>query len=222
MSFVDPADDRWCVARIVADRIEDLKPKNARMLFQAAPLGLEGVKDPWIFVEGTSFRMVLSVALTTGATSEKSHATADIFNTGECISATAMALSRDLDGWEWHGVIFSPENTGWDAYCRRLNSAIAFEGKYLGFYDGSSGHAENYEEKSGLAVSRDFKQWQTLSPSKPWLTSVHGSGSLRYLQAVAMGEQTLLFYEVARPDGSHELQMSRQSSSGMAKELHEH
>jgi hypothetical protein len=38
--------------------------------------------------------------------------------------------------------------------------------------------------------------------------SPHATGSLRYLDALDLRER-LLYYEYARPDGSHELRLSR-------------
>jgi hypothetical protein len=82
-------------------------------------------------------------------------------------------------------------------------------GKFLGFYDGSAGHEQNYEEKTGLATSEDLRHWQCLTPEAPRLTSSHGSGSLRYLDAQVQGQEACLFYEFARPDGSHDLRLIR-------------
>jgi len=48
-SFVDPADGRWCVSVLKESDPRRLDPSSARRLFTAGPLGLEGVKDPWIF-----------------------------------------------------------------------------------------------------------------------------------------------------------------------------
>jgi hypothetical protein len=40
--------------------------------------------------------------------------------------------------------------------------------------------------------------------------SPHATGSLRYLDALDLRERKrLLYYEYARPDGSHELRLSR-------------
>jgi len=207
--FVDPADGRWCVEVIKSSEIRALDPARSRRLFSAQPLGLEGVKDPWILEEDGRFYMLLSVAIRTPKTQDNSHATLDIFNTGECVSATGLAVSTDLEKWEWQGVVFAPEATGWDAYCRRLNSVVPHDGKYFGFYDGSAGHLENYEEKAGLAISTDLQNWQSLTPKEPYLTSPHTSHSLRYLDAHAAGGNLWLFYEFARPDGAHDLRCAR-------------
>jgi hypothetical protein len=204
-SYVDPADGRWCVSVLKAGQPHKLSPDHPEPLFKAKALGLEGVKDPWIFERQGVFFMLLSVALPTAATNERSHASLDIYNTGQCLSATALAESHDLDHWQWRGVVFSPDVAGWDRYCRRINSLVVQNGWFYAFYDGSAGSEENYEEKTGWAVSADLSHWKTLTPAVPLLTSPHGSGALRYIDAQVRGDQAVLFYEFARPDGAHDL-----------------
>jgi hypothetical protein len=219
-SYVHPDDGRWCTAMLKARTVAQLNPQDRQVIFTGPPLGLEGVKDPWILEEGGVYHLFLSVATPTPKTSDDSHASFDIFNTGECKSATALALSRDLEKWEWQGVVFAPADAGWDKYCRRLNSIAQLapaagggtEGGarppcYLGFYDGSSSHLENYEEKCALAVSRDLKSWRSLSPNGPAFTSPHASTSLRYVDARFANGKWHLFYEFARPDGAHDLRL---------------
>ena len=207
-SFVDPADGRWCVRLLAGADIGRLDPARARPLFTARSLGLEGVKDPWLFEEADGYYMILSVGLAIDRTREESHATLDIFNTGDCISATGLARSGDLDAWEWLGVIFAPPAAGWDAYCRRINSIVRHDGAYLAFYDGSASHFENYEEKTGLAASDDLRAWRSLTVAGPALTSPHASGSLRYLDAAHDTAGTYAFYECARADGAHDLRIA--------------
>ena len=207
-SFVDPVDGRWCVSVLKESDPSRLNPSAARRLFTAGPLGLEGVKDPWILDEAGVYYMFLSVATPNPRTREESHATLDIFNTGDCVSATGLARSHDLDSWEWLGVVFAPHSSGWDAYCRRINSIVQHEGKYIAFYDGSASHLENYEEKTGLAVSSDLRSWDSQSTAGPALTTPHASGSLRYLDAVATDDGIWAFYESARADGAHDLRVA--------------
>jgi hypothetical protein len=213
VSYVDPADNRWCVSQITAPEVSALNPKSRKTLFTAKPLGLEGVKDPWIYEDSGRFYMLLSVALPIQATSSQSHSTADIFNTGECVSATALATSPDLNAWEWKGIVFEPFSKRWDQYCCRLNSVIRTGKGLLGFYDGSLGHQENYEEKCGLALSDDWLKWRSISPQGPAFTSPNASKSLRYVDAQPAGEDVLLFCEFARPDGSHDLRLAKSSRS---------
>jgi len=201
------ADGKWCVSVIRAQEINQLDASRAQPLFNADMLGLEGVKDPWIFEHGKNYVMILSVAVATAETSDASHDTKDIYNTGQCKSATAMAVSADLDEWDWQGIVFAPEGKAWDGYCRRINSIYERDGRFMAFYDGSSSLRENYEEKTGLAESADLKQWRCLTPEGPALTSPHSSGSLRYMDVQVVGQDAYVYYEFTRADGSHDLRV---------------
>ena len=214
-SYVAPEDGRWCTTINTADSIEALDAAKTKRLFTASELGLEGVKDPWILEENGTYHLFLSVAINTTATSDSSHDTLDIFNTGECKSATALATSTDLDNWDWQGVILQPEgDTAWDKYCRRINSVLPLNGKYYAFYDGSEGHHQNYEERTGLAVSEDLKNWTVLTPDNPCITSPHTTGSLRYIDAQPHGDDMLFLYELTRPNGAHEMRMAKFPAKG--------
>lgn len=215
ISYVDPADGRWCVSVIKAREVQKLSTDHVEPVFKAKMLGLEGVKDPWILERPGIFYMFLSVALPTAATNGGSHSSLDIFNTGECLSATALAQSADLDRWDWLGVVYAPDSSGWDRYCRRINSVIPKSKKFYGFYDGSASSTENYEEKTGWAVSHNLQQWQSLTPGAPLVTSPHRSGSLRYVDAQISGDRLALFYEFARPDGAHDLRLAIVSSESL-------
>lgn len=216
-SYVHPDDGRWCTAVLKAPRVEQLDPAKREVIFTGPPLGLEGVKDPWILEKDGVYHLFLSIATPTPKTDDGSHASLDIFNTGECKSATGLAISRDLDRWEWQGVVLAPGETGWDKYCRRLNSAVPLPGgRTLGFFDGSASHLENYEEKCALAVSSDLRRWETRSPAGPAFTSPHASTSLRYVDAKFANGSWHLFYEYARPDGAHDMRMIKCSAVDLA------
>jgi len=206
-SYVDPADGRWCVAMLRGTVAKQLYTRNVEVIFKAQPLRLEGIKDPWILQHENVYYMFLSVAVPTPKTTDQAHATLDIYNTGECLSATGLATSKDLDHWEWKGVVFRPTGTGWDCYCRRINSVVPINGNFLAFYDGSASHEENYEEKTGVAISANLFYWRTLSRKGPAHISPHGSHSLRYVDAQVQGPNAFLFYEYARMDGAHDLRL---------------
>ncbi|EEF59063.1 hypothetical protein [Pedosphaera parvula] len=215
-SYVDPMDGRWCVAQIKSGEIANLDPKKVERVFSAAPLGLEGIKDPWIYEENGVYYMFLSVAVATPKTRKESHDTLDIFNTGECVSATGLATSTDLNSWEWQGIILKPGESGWDRYCRRINSVLKLDGKYFAFYDGSASEAENYEEKAANAVSSDLRAWRTLTPEAPFWTSPNHSKSVRYMDAQILDGVVYLFYEFARHDGAHDLRLVRAEPDNFA------
>jgi hypothetical protein len=207
-SYVDPKDGRWLTAMLRGPDVTRLEARSSTVIFTAPALRLEGIKDPWILRHGELYHMFLSVAVATPGTTAQSHSTFDIYNTGECLSATGLATSADLDHWAWKGIVFQPAATGWDCYCRRINSVVPVDGRFLAFYDGSASHEENYEEKTGLAVSTDLFNWQTLTANAPAQVSPHGSHSLRYMDAQARGKNAVAFYEQARPDGSHDLRLT--------------
>lgn len=212
-SYVNPGDGRWCVAVMKAPQIAQIDPAKRAPVFSGPSLGLEGVKDPWIYEHEGVYHLFTCVALPTPATGDDAHATQDIFNTGQCKSATGLATSRDLDHWAWQGIVDAPGSCGWDRYCRRLNSVVPLPAnrspgpRYLGFYDGCASHLENYEEMCGVAVSDDLMHWRSLSPDEPRFASPHASKSLRYLDAKPAGGTVHLFYEFARADGAHDLRM---------------
>jgi hypothetical protein len=79
----------------------------------------------------------------------------------------------------------------------------------VGFYDGSASRDENYEERLGVATSADGRPLQRTSTDGPWLTGPGRSGSIRYVDAIVRGGAWWIYHEVTRPDGAHELRLSR-------------
>ena len=215
-SYVAPEDGRWCTTINKTTKVETLDPAKTQRLFTATEHGLEGVKDPWLMEVNGVYHLFLSVAKSTASTSNSSHDTLDIFNTGECVSATALATSDNLDDWDWQGIVLQPEGDGWDQYCRRINSVLPLGGRYYAFYDGSAGHHENYEEKTGLAVSDDLRYWEVLSPDGPAVLSPHTSGSLRYIDAQKIGDEIIFIYELTRANGAHEMRLSKFTADGFS------
>jgi hypothetical protein len=145
------------------------------------------------------------------------HAAGDIYNTGLTLSRTGAAVSGDGRNFQWIGDV-SPAASNrhaaasgpvWDDYCKRIGALVPLDtGGYLAFYDGSMSVAENYEEKTGMAITFDLKTYYSLTPGGASLVSPHGTGSLRYIDVLAVGHELFYYYEIARPDGSHELRVS--------------
>ncbi|MCD0448947.1 hypothetical protein LO762_07055 [Actinocorallia sp. API 0066] len=209
LSYVDPSDNRWRIDVVEADAPEAFDVTERRPVFTAEGTGTEGVKDPRV-VRTSDGRLVMLVSAAQGTFAEggagEAHATADIYNTGLSLSVSALAESED-DGttWQWKGVVFEP-GEGWDRWAARLNTLVETDSGFFAYYDGESHHSRNYEEKTGLAFSSDLVHWSRLSADAPAVTTPHGSGSVRYVDAVPDGPATLrLYYEVSRADGAHEL-----------------
>jgi hypothetical protein len=212
LSFVDGADGRWRVDVMEAPAPDAFDPSARQKVFTAADVGVEGVKDPVVLLIGHMYHMLLSYAPSPEAASAEQsarmHATADVYNTGITRSCTALATSTDGLQFQWRGEVFGPGES-WDAYCGRLGGVVYIPPVFTVFYDGSASVDENYEEKTGLAMSPDLRHFERLSATAPMLTSPHASSSLRYVDVVQFSDRVCYYYEYARPDGSHELRLSR-------------
>lgn len=217
LSYVDPADSRWRTDVMVAMTPDGFDPVGRVPVFRAADISAEGVKDPVVYLFGGLYYALFSYApsprIVTEKVREMMHATADVYNTGIVKSHTGLAVSGDGVHFAWKGDLFAPRESGWDAYAARIGCLLYRPPVFLAFYDGSASVEENYEEKTGLAVSFDLRHFERVSTDGPLLTAPHGSGSLRYLDAILVGTNIYYYYEYARPDGSHELRMSRVSGA---------
>jgi hypothetical protein len=79
----------------------------------------------------------------------------------------------------------------------------------VGYYDGAASVEENYEERTGVVQSWDLGTFYRLSQQDPMIVSPHGSGGLRYIDAVVFDDEIWFYYEYCRADGSHELRLNR-------------
>ncbi len=221
VSHVDPSDHHWRISVLEADEPDRFDGQTVSTLLTAEDVGGEGVKDPNVFIIGQAYYMLASYATREVPDSPESeadkHSGGDIYNTGLTRSRTGAAVSGDGRTFQWIGDVSPIASTKqsldaapvWDDYCRRIGALTPLEsGGYLAFYDGSASVAENYEEKTGLALTFDMKTYYSLSPGGASITSPDGSGSLRYVDVLAVGHELFYYYEIACPDGSHELRVS--------------
>jgi len=212
ISFVDPEDSRWRVDLLEADRPDGFSPSHRRKVFTASDIGVEGVKDPWVVRIGGLYYMLLSYAPTPQAASPEErarmHATADVYATGVTKSHSGLAVSSDGMNFRWLGDVLSPSQDGWDAYAARLSCLVWAPPVFAAFYDGSRTVEENYEERTGLALTWDLRHFERVSTEGPVLTSPYASGSLRYMDALVFEDRIYYYYEFVRPDGSHELRVN--------------
>jgi hypothetical protein len=124
---------------------------------------------------------------------------------------TEYATSPDGLDWAWQGTALSGRPGEWDSRGTRV-TAVRFAGPaaapVTAYYDGRASAAENYEERTGVAVGADpaVLVATSLPGAGPDAASPHWSGGLRYLDFVDLPDgHTRLYYELAQPDGSHAL-----------------
>jgi hypothetical protein len=208
ISYVDPADNRWRIDALHATDPSQFNIADRRPVLTAATTSTEGVKDPYVFRAGPVTYLIASYAAAKDGLITQAHSTADIYNVGATTHPTGLASSIDGTNFTWHGEILAV-GADWDRYQARLNSIVAIDGGYVGFYDGSASHAENFEERCGIAVSGDLFTWRSVSPEHPWVVTPHASGSVRYLDAHIIDGEWWLYYELTCADGSHELRLTR-------------
>jgi len=210
IGYVAPEDNKWKIDMIEADSPENFNPGTKRLVLAPEDCGVEGVKDPYIMIVGRLYYMLVSYAPTPEIVKDNSlHATADIFNTGKTSSNTGLALSSDGVNWRWIGDVMSPPESGWNAYATRITCMLYNSPVFNVFYDGGATVGENYEERTGLAVTFDLMDYHNVSDQSPILVSPNASGSLRYMDVVKLGGHIYYYYEYAKPDGSHELRVNK-------------
>lgn len=204
VSYVDPADGRWRIDAFQAAELAGLPAGGRTPVLTAASTGCEGVKDPVPVVAAGRLWLLVSWAAAAGASAQEMHATGDAYNTGLVGCGTALASTRDLRSWQWHGPVLAPGD-GWDRYQARLSSVLPVGPGWVGLYDGSASVAENYEERLGLAWATGLSQWRSLTPDGPAVVSRGTTGSVRYADVLPADDGLWIYYECSRPDGAHDL-----------------
>ena len=217
LSYVNPADSRWCIDLACCPGLAgpgDLDVAGRVPVFRAPDLGLEAIKDPWIMEAGPCLWMIASIAEASRDYSAEEttemHSSADAYDTGMILAHTGLASSVDGRSWRWHGTVLAADSPGerWDGYSTRISSVIRTGALFTAYYDGAIGVENHYDEQTCLAVSSDLRRWSKVADA-PLLTSPHGTGCLRYVNIVEARAQRFVYYEYARPDGSHELRVLR-------------
>jgi hypothetical protein len=156
------------------------------------------IKDPVITRHGGQWHMWATI-----------HPLADPHETDQM--TTEYATSADGIDWTWQGTALCGRPGEWDSRGARV-TAVRFGGAgshpITAYYDGRATAAENYEERTGVALGADPAALIATSRpgAGPAVTSPHHEGALRYLDLVDLPDgRTRLYYEMAQPDGSHAL-----------------
>lgn len=212
LSYVDPSDRRWYTGYMEADEPDRFDPATFTRLLSPALVRSEGVRDPNAVIIGRMVYLFASYAVSPPDLPAASGSPMPPMR-----ARSGAAMSADGRRFQWLGdvspvasdVSTGPDELRWDDYCCRLSALLPLDtGGFLAFYDGGTTAEDNYEEKTGLAVTFDLRSYLSLSPERPTLVSPYGSGSLRYVDVLPVGMELFYYYEICRPDGAHELRVS--------------
>lgn len=117
---------------------------------------------------------------------------------------TRYATSSNGINWNWHGTCLSGREGKWDSRGARLTAVHFGSDMIYAFYDGRAAAAENYEERTGLAIGRTPESF-TILGDEPLALSEDGKG-LRYMDIVELPNGgARIYFEYTRPDGAHDL-----------------
>jgi hypothetical protein len=190
VSCATPGTKHWRVDLLEADTVEGLATADPRTVLPGSDA--EGVKDPVVRHDGRRWHLWASV-----------HPLDDPDATDRM--TTQHATSADGVTWTWQGTALAGTPGSWDARGVRF-AAVVLQGEHpWALYDGRATAAENWEERTGLAVSNGNGAFRPAA-REPLLQSPHAPGGLRYTDVVPLpGGGARCFYEATRADGAHEL-----------------
>ncbi len=106
------------------------------------------------------------------------------------------------DGLDWtpQGVALAPTEGSWDARGVRITSAWESDGRWIAAYDGRASAAENWYERTGLAIGAGPEEF------RPVVGPLQREGrTLRYLSVAHLPTGLRLYFEADRADGSNDL-----------------
>jgi hypothetical protein len=190
VSCATPGSKHWRVDVLESDTVGGLATARPRTVLPGSATA--AVKDPVIRHDGRQWLLWASV-----------HPLDDADATDRM--TTEHATSDDGLHWQWHGTALAGTPGSWDARGVRFATVVLDGPQPWALYDGRATAAENWEERTGLAVS-DGNGGFVATGNAPLLQSPHAPHGLRYADVVALpGGEARWFYEATRADGAHEL-----------------
>lgn len=189
LSCATPGSKHWWIEAVDADTPEGLAHGTRTVV--APGDDRVAVKDPVVVVEdGTWHLWTTEHPLT-----EVGH---------EDRMRTAYSTSADGLSWTRHGTALLPRDGAWDARGARVTAVLSLDPLTV-LYDGRARAEDNWHEVTGLARGNGTGLL-VADPDGPVARSPHSDGALRYATAVPLDDgRTRFYFEVARPDGAHDL-----------------
>jgi hypothetical protein len=189
VSCATPGSRHWRVDLLEAGSVDELATATPRTVLPGS--STTAVKDPVVRHDGWEWHLWASV-----------HPLDDPDATDRM--TTEHATSPDGIDWTWRRTALAGTDGSWDARGVRISTVVLDGSRTWALYDGRATAAENWEERTGLAVI-DEGQFAAVG-NGPLLQSPHPPFGLRYCDVVALPDGGgRWFYEATRDDGAHEL-----------------
>ena len=190
VSCATPDSKHWRVDLLEADTVAALEDAQPRTVLPGSATA--GVKDPVVRHDGQQWHLWASV-----------HPLEDPDATDRM--TTEHATSPDGVDWTWQGTALAGTPGNWDARGVRFAAVVLDGPRSWALYDGRASAAENWEERTGLAVAHGSAGYVAVGDA-PLLQSPHAPFGLRYTEVVPLPDGAARwYYEATRPDGAHEL-----------------
>ena len=190
VSCATPGSTHWRVDLLEADSVVGLATAMPRTVLPGSSTA--AIKDPVVRHDGQQWHLWASV-----------HPLDDPAATDRM--TTEHATSPDGVEWTWRGTALAGTPGSWDARGVRFATVVLAGSRSWALYDGRATAAENFEERTGLAV-HDGEGRFTAAVNGPLLQSPHPPSGLRYADVVVLPDgRARWFYEATRADGAHEL-----------------
>lgn len=193
LSLATPGTLHWRVDAVDADTVEGLAEGTRRTVWPGDER--TAAKDPVVLAGPDGWQAWVCI-----------HPLPDAVDADRM--TTRYATSADGLDWQWQGDALLPRTGLWDSRGARLTTVVPAPvgGAPLALYDGRASAAENWYERTGIAVAGTEPGTFAAVGTQPFGQSPYGQHTLRYASVVAGADGAMrVYFEAAGPSGGNDL-----------------